>query len=209
MGITIDSRCICVIYDLIEKKSLATCFAFLQKKWFVTAKHVVVKDGAARQNLQLIFLNGTRRNCYVSHTHLTLDLALLIQIDETVCERPLMPGHHDLTNKEGLYCLGYKPSISIGTGFSKIEVNHIPQYEIEERERDKIEKLLHFEAPFSEGGNSGGPILGSGGAVIGVIIENYQNGDSYFCRATYIDTILDNIKFDDGWVKYKCIQAGT
>jgi hypothetical protein len=57
-------------------------------------------------------------------------------------------------------------------------VNHVPAFTVEVREREGLnEELVVFNAPRSEGGHSGGPIMGEGGGVVGVVIQNYvENG---------------------------------
>ena len=199
MSFTIDKNCLCVVYDDDEKRTLGTGFIFMKENWIVTAKHVVIKkDGLPRNNLKIGFLDSENANVKVVAVHPELDLAFLIQDGDGICKAPLMPGHHKFSGNEGLFYIGYSPEKS-DPGGSVVEVNHIKKYEIEERHRSDVETLLHFEADYAEGGNSGGPILDSGGSVIAVIIQKYEDNCTTYCRATDINIILKNIEFGNKW----------
>lgn len=198
MKITIHKNSICIVWDGDEKKTLGTGFSFLNLGWFITAKHVVEKNGMMRENIKLGFLDGENASCKVAAVHPELDLALIIQEGNPVCDTPLMPGHHKYINSEGLYYIGYSPKQSVGND-SSVVVNHIKDYEVEYRERSNTETLLHFPAVYAEGGNSGGPILGEGGAVVAVIIQKYEDSGTTYCRATDINILLEGLKYNEHW----------
>ena len=198
MSIIINDKSICIVWDDDDKKNIGTAFSFLNLRWFITAKHVAIKDGLPRENIKLSFLGGKNTKCSVVAIHPELDLALLEHQGEPICEKPLMPGHHNYLNHEGLFYIGYSPKLSEGNN-SSAEVNHIQNYTVEHRERSNVETLLHFPAKYAEGGNSGGPILGTGGAVVAVIIEKYTSEDITYCRATDINVLLEGLAYNDQW----------
>lgn len=199
MSITIHKNALCVVKDRDENRVLGTGFSFLNYGWFVTAKHVVLADELPRKSLKLIFVDGETATCRVVAVHPELDLALLQQDGDPLCETPLMPGHHEYINQEGLYYAGYSPRRS-KRNRSTVEINHIRDYKIEHRERKNREKLLTFPAEYAEGGNSGGPILGAGGAVVAVIIQKFFEGESTFCRATDINVLLEGLTYNQQWI---------
>jgi hypothetical protein len=74
--------------------------------------------------------------------------------------------------------------------------NNIPKFEVEFRERGAFkEEIIVFDAPFSEGGHSGGPIFGAGGGVVGVMIQNFYDGPVLRARATGLAPILVHLTF--------------
>ena len=73
--------------------------------------------------------------------------------------------------KNGFIRLAYAPSLSGGKN-TTFDASHIIEYEIEIRERDiGNETIISFEDNAAEGGNSGAPLCGEGGGVVGVIIQ--------------------------------------
>jgi hypothetical protein len=76
----------------------------------------------------------------------------------------------------------------------QIIFNLVPSFTTERRERsDGQEDLVVFESTLSESGHSGGPVFGSGGGVVGVIIENWETGS----RATSLVPLLRDLVFRD------------
>jgi S1-C subfamily serine protease len=198
LTITINGSSIAVIRDREHNRPIGTGFVFVRPSWIVTAKHVVIRDGILRENLDLIF---TSQNNYLPasllYAHPTLDLAVLSAPDSP-CETPLYPAHHEFVGKEGFITVGYKPSKNTANGFS-VEANTVPSFTIELRERaDGNEEVLIFPANFAEGGHSGGPVLGAGGGVVGVIIEDFSNAEGQFARASSIKPLLDRLAFRNG-----------
>ena len=59
--------------------------------------------------------------------------------------------------------------------------------------------MIIFEAPYAEGGFSGGPILGEGGGVAGLIIDNFSVDGKIFARATSILSLLGELRFSSEW----------
>ncbi len=75
-------------------------------------------------------------------------------------------------------------------------VNNIPKFEIEFRDRGAFrEEIIVFDAPFSEGGHSDGPIFGAGGGVVGVMIQNLYDGAVLRARGTSLGPILAHLTF--------------
>jgi hypothetical protein len=105
---------------------------------------------------------------------------------------PLFPGFEEYTGKRGLVCCGYAPST--GAFF----LNHIPSYERERRIRDEgDESVIVFDAPWMEGGHSGGPVFGEGGGVVAVLLHTIRpdNGERRG-RATSILELLRYLRFE-------------
>lgn len=192
--ISIDGNSVAIILDGQRDRPLGTGFAFIRPNWLVTAKHVVTVDGIHRDNLQVIFYAGKKVAAKVIFTLAQTDLAVL-ELASDVCSRPLAPGHHSLIGSQGLVCAGYAPSLT-GPDSLSVHVNRIETYQSETRERDDgEEQLIVFEAAFSEGGHSGAPIFGAGGAVVGVVIDNFvQNGKTY-ARATGLAPLVRALRF--------------
>lgn len=198
MKVTIDKHAMCIINDKEVNHAIGTGFSFLKDTWIITAKHVVMKNGMPRNNLQLSFLEKGRINAKVFAVHPELDLALLIHEHPMLCEKPLMPGYYEFTNSKQLFYIGYSPSQSSGFDLT-MTVNLIKDYKTEIRERDESETLIYFNADFAESGNSGGAIIGEGGNVVAVAIETRETEKGRICTATSIRTILRNLNFGSGW----------
>jgi hypothetical protein len=72
-----------------------------------------------------------------------------------------------------------------------VTVNAIESFSIEVRERQELhEEIIVFDASFSEGGHSGGPIFGTGGGVVGAVIENFYIGGRLKARATSLAPLV-------------------
>jgi S1-C subfamily serine protease len=196
-GVTfsIDSNAVSLVLDGEERRPLGTGFSFIRPNWVVTAKHVVLKDGIPRNQL----LIGPSNNqpsiqAQVLYTHPQVDLAVLV-ILKNYCEHPLYPAHHAFAGSNGLICAGFAPSQStpqLGT----MLVNHIPAFAVQVRERQGLnEELIVFDAPYSEGGHSGGPIFGEGGGVVGVIIQDYSENGTKKARGTSLAPLIAELRF--------------
>ncbi len=195
LTIHIDRHSLCIIFDKNENKALGTGFVFIKPNWIVTAKHVVEKDdGEIRDNLRLLHLFEKPVSSSVLFVHPIYDLAVLTT-GNLLCKRPLFPSYEEFTGKNGLICCGYAPSKSINNELAFF-VNSVPNYQFETRSRDVgDEKLLFFDAPFAEGGHSGGPLLGEGAGVVAVVIEGFKSNDQYIVKATSILPLLEFLKF--------------
>lgn len=129
--------------------------------------------------------------------HPQVDLAVL-ELSQPSCERPLFPAHHALTGSSGFICAGYSPEQSKSGNKVAMYINEIPSFEVEVRERaNLLEELVVFDASFSEGGHSGGPIFGAGGGVVGVIIQNFYAGDKLKARGTSVAPLISRLSFLD------------
>jgi S1-C subfamily serine protease len=198
MKASIDQHAVCVITDTNTNHAIGSGFSFLKDNWIITAKHVVIKDGYPRKNIQLSFLKKGGINAKVLAIHPELDLALLVHDEPFLCKKPLMPGYHEFSTTNQLFLLGYSPSKSVAKNLT-VTVNLITGFETEIRERDEQETLIHFKADFAESGNSGGAIIGEGGNVVAVAIQIYEKEDGRYCVATSIRTILKNLNFGSEW----------
>jgi Trypsin-like peptidase domain len=195
--ISIDSNAVSLVLDGEERRPLGTGFSFIRPNWIVTAKHVVLKDGIPRNQLLIGPSNGQPSiPAQILYTHPQVDLAVLV-IFKNLCEHPLYPAHHAFAGSKGLICAGFAPSKStheLGT----MLVNHIPAFTTELRERQGFnEELVVFDAPWSEGGHSGGPIFGEGGGVVGVIVQNYREGETLKARGTSLAPLITELRFPD------------
>ena len=107
-----------------------------------------------------------------------------------------LQAHHSLAGSSGLICAGYAPSRAAPGEPAVVFVNEIPSFQIEVRERAAFsEELMVFDASFSEGGHSGGPIFGSGGGVVGAIIESFYAGQQLKARATSLLPLMAHLNF--------------
>lgn len=192
----IDGNALALVIDQDEKRPIGTAFVFIQPYWAVTAKHVVIKQGVARVNLQLLFRDRSGVPATILYVHPSLDLAVLL-VPESPCKIPLFPGHHTFSGSNGLVVAGYKPSQNTLQGLT-VEVNRITSFSMECRERiDGTEDLVVFDSSFAESGHSGGPVFGSGGGVVGVVIQQFTGDGGPRARATAIGPLLSQLVFRD------------
>lgn len=197
LTITIDAHAIFVINDQNLGKPIGTGFSFIKPHWVITAKHVVMDYGELRKNLSLISLKKDEVNVSVSFIHPTLDIAVLQIEDPSFCNTPLFPSHERFTGKNGLFYCGYSPlNSNREVKEYGMLVCTIPSYSKEERERDnETEQTIIFDAPDIEGGHSGGPILGAGGGVVGIIIDGISGENGSVGRATSVHALLKYLVF--------------
>lgn len=196
LRIKLDRNAVCFIGDGRTGRLLGTGFACLRREWMVTAKHVVFRDGLLLDQIVIHPLEGGPYPTELLFAHPELDLAVLRWAGGPV-RTPLYPGHERFTGSAGLICVGYAPSLGKVNGSAHLFVNEITKYERETRSRRSVEEeLITFSAPFLEGGHSGGPVLGEGGSVVGVIIQGFGGESGYCGRATGIHPILDSLRFD-------------
>ena len=191
--ITISANSVFVVHDDDENKPLATGFCFIKPEWVVTARHVVQEMGLPRPNLSLTSYEGEPVRASVLFLHPSHDLAVLRIEGESPCHAPLFPGFEEYTGRNGLVCCGYAPSLS-NTGERRYSMffNQVSSYQREERTREHgNESLIVFDAPWMEGGHSGGPVFGEGGGVVAVLIELIRHdGGTTRARATSILHLL-------------------
>jgi hypothetical protein len=160
----------------------------------VTAKHVVESDGFPREHLLICPLGTASHRAKLIYAHPLLDLAL-VQCEGFRVETPLFPSYERFTGKGGLICLGFAPSLGRDDRKSHMFVNRIEAYDREVRAREGLdEEMIMFDAPFMEGGHSGGPTLGEGGGVVAVTIEGYGSDRGFRGRATAIHPIMDRLR---------------
>jgi S1-C subfamily serine protease len=194
LAFTIDKNSVGAVTVRQSGRVLGTAFVFIKPEWVVTAKHVVFEQGSWRENLGLLFVDGGV-DAHGIYADPNIDLAVL-QIDGALCQHPLFPAHQAFASQSGLITLGYRPTLSKEPGRTTIEANQVSSFESERRDRSAgPEEIIRFDAPFSEGGHSGGPVLGTGGGVIGVVIENLKEGERLIARATSIAPIVARLTF--------------
>ena len=202
MEVSFDVNSIGIVLDLAEHRALGTGFALLRPNWYVTAKHVVVVDRMPRREIAILVQAG-RQRARVHAMHPEVDLAVIELLDPPVCKTPLFPSYAGFTGSKGMLSLGYSPTLS-GQSAPAGVVNGYPitSYETVVRERNTgHEDVITFNAPTSEGGNSGSPVLGTGGGVVGVIIENYVDDGKTLARATSLVPLLRGLLFIQDWSK--------
>lgn len=184
-----------LVRDRSEQKLLGTAFSFIRPQWYVTAKHVVVEYGQTRDQISLFLDGHSDIPARVLFLHPELDLAVL-EVSKPVCDQPLFPGHHQFSGAQGLVAAGYAPSKKLHNGGPVVQVSQIESFEVQVRGRASVqEETIVFDAPESEGGNSGGPIFGAGGGVVGAIIENFRSGESLLARGTSIIPLTRHLSF--------------
>ena len=192
---TIDQDAITLVMESGLGRPLGTGFSFIKPSWIATAKHVVLFNGLPRQDLGVAALGKPAIKGRVLFAHPQVDLAVL-ETESAVCMRPLFPSHHSLAGAGGLVCAGYAPSKTAEHGAYVVFVNEIPRFDVELRERDGLnEDLVVFDAEFSEGGHSGGPIFGSGGGVVGAIVESFRQESRLLARGTSLLPIVHYLGF--------------
>ena len=167
LSVTLDRQALLLIGDAEEDRILGSGFAFLRRDWVVTAKHVILKHGEPRRGLRICLLDGANIEAKVLYIHPVLDLVVL-RAPQFLVETPLYPGHEKMLGAVGLICVGYAPSLAEKNGKINIHANYVIEYQRELRSRNcGDEETILFEAPYAEGGHSGGPIIGAGGCVTG------------------------------------------
>ena len=179
-------------------RPLATGFCFIKPEWIVTTKHAVIDLDLPREELWLLPRHGAPLTGSIVFVHPTHDLAVLRIEGPSPCDVPLFPSFEEYTGLKGLLACGYAPSLSsVEESRYTLHLNHVPSYEREKRIRDTGEEaLITFDAPWMEGGHSGGPVFGEGGGVVAVLIEKVQNNDGLVsARATSILHLLRFLTF--------------
>jgi S1-C subfamily serine protease len=191
-SITIDKASLAILKDLDDKKLLGSAFVFIRPNWLLTAKHVVLYEGLPRGNISAVFGN-VEISAKVIYCHKEVDLAVL-ELAENICRFPMASGHASLAGRQGLFCVGYSPTMTQHHGRPLLYANDVPTFEYEKRERNfGVEELITFEAPYAEGGHSGGPILGDGGNVVGVVIQSFSKNNKLHLRATSVSPLLNEL----------------
>ena len=189
---TIDANAFALVISGSPPRPLGTAFAFLKPTWFITAKHVVVCEGLRRPEIFISTHGHSHVPVEVIFVHPEIDIAVL-QTDSPVCLHPLYPAHHSIVGSQGLVYAGFAPSRSTAAS-PTVLTSAIPEYEVETRERGMgDEETIVFSATESEGGNSGGPVLGDNGAVVAVIIQNFERDGRLTARATSILPLNDRL----------------
>lgn len=193
---SLDPYAVAIISVLGEyHRPIGSGFFLLRPDRLITAKHVVCRDGVFRNNLTLVHPSDPTLSLHYLHPQ--LDLAVL-RVQPTICSYPLAPSHERMVGAQGLVCAGYSPTRSDKAKRTyTMEFNSITSYTRERRERkgNEAEDLILFQAPYAELGHSGGPILGSGGTVVGVVIEDFPCEGKTCARATSLHPLVAMLDF--------------
>lgn len=200
LTVTIDKHAVMPIWDREEDRPIGTGFAFLRPEWIVTAKHVVIADKLPRKKLGVVLADHQVIGGSVLVAHPEIDLAIIMLDSPSRCKTPLFPSYYRFAGTKGLISLAYSPTRTESDNRPVIFVNHVQQFDDERRSR-KIsdEETILFEAPYSEGGFSGSPILIQGGGVVGVVIEHFIRDSKKYARATAIQSLLVGLEYSKSW----------
>src|ERR1700674_1724733 len=113
---TIDKSSVAIIVDQDDIRPIGTAFIFIQPHWAVTAKHVVLREGVPRENLQLLLTSNLKFPAKLLYAHPSIDLAVL-SVPDCPCKFPLFPAHHGFSGSDGLATAGYAPSKTVGSSY--------------------------------------------------------------------------------------------
>lgn len=159
-----------------SSRPIGTGSFFLRRDVVLTAKHVVEESNHEQHPLSIRVISndgkkiGAKPVEYWSHPHIDIALVRVEAEEGQLPDQPLYPAHHSLNARFGAVLVGFSPSSSDPSNLQwVVKAYRVEAYSHEVRERtDSSETVIEFDAPFMEGGNSGGPLLSLGGGVIGV-----------------------------------------
>jgi S1-C subfamily serine protease len=197
---SIHGHAVFLVQDNDEGRPLGTAFCFIKPEWIVTAKHVVLDMGVPSPNLSLVSKSGSPLNVSIIFEDPYHDIAVLRIEGQSPCDVPLFPSFERYTGQRGLVSCGYAPSLSSHEeGSYSIWLEHFTSYDREERIRNVgDESLIVFDAPWIEGGHSGGPVFDLGGHVVAVLIDRIPADNGVVrARATSILHLLRFLEFQD------------
>lgn len=196
LTLTIDKNAIETLWDCEEDRPIGTGFFFLRSDWMVTAKHITLTDELNKRSLAVVLKDHCIVKGKIVFIHPEIDISI-IQFDQTTkCNTPLFPSYYKFTGANGLISVGYSPSLKDEDNRPNLFFNRIESFKIEKRGRRSLdEETIVFKAPYIEGGFSGGPILGEGGGVVGIIIENFVSENEIYARATSILPLMKDLHF--------------
>jgi S1-C subfamily serine protease len=195
-AVEVDQDALCI---LRTPDGTGTGFVFLKPAWVLTAKHVVLRpDGTARP-VTALFRSGPIE-AELRFAHPLVDLAVLELRALGKCRAPFLPGDRRIRKTGGLRCGGYSPSVSNPQeGRFSYYVSGIHNFERSTRNRDGHEEVvLEFPAAQGDGGHSGGPVFGDGGAVVAVVTEGFVKETVKHMRAISVHSLLEYLTFP-GW----------
>jgi S1-C subfamily serine protease len=200
VAFTADARAFVLVWDELLRKPIGTGFALLRPDWIATAKHVVIENGLPRPKLSVQYFRGGRIEAKVYVVHPEIDVAVIKLEADGPCKIPLFPSYEGYTGQKGLIAVGYTPSRN-SEGIVAVTGNLVDGFTTEMRSRSSSdEDVIVFKAPFVECGHSGGPLVGEGGGVVGMVIEIFEKPpEGRFARATSIRSLLAALDFRKDW----------
>ncbi len=187
-SITVDARVFCTLFSHSDRgwSAIGSGCIFMRRDLVLTAKHVVEDRPSSDSPMRAA--NGSKDGSEIISAdveaywcHPDIDIALLKLTPEGASQlggsRPLYPSHFSLNDRLGVAAVGYdKASSNPDAGLWVNKVHHLSEFTSVERNRTSSDEFcLEFEAPWVAGGYSGGPLIGEGGGVIGVIIQVYES----------------------------------
>lgn len=192
----IDPTAVSIIADEDIHRPLGTGFYFLQPRFFVTAKHVVVEEttGCPRRNLVLMQNGPNYPRATIAFLHPSLDVAVL-RIDRPGCTVPLFPSDQRIVGKHGLRYWGYAPSrvtrSITDTSSQPWTSPHTNRKHLESAtmvSNGCCDSTAIFQSPDIQAG----PVLAAGGGVIAIITQ----GHTGWCRATEIRGLMPYVTME-------------
>jgi|GEM_PF-2904006 len=188
LSIAVDARVFCTLFSHSDRvwSAVGSGCIFMRRDLVLTAKHVVEDRPFSDSPMRAV--NGSKDGDELISADVTaywchpdIDIALLKLTHEGSIRlgghRPLFPSHFSLNDRLGVAAVGYDRALSNpDAGVWVNKVHHVSEFTSVERNRASSDEFcLEFEAPWVAGGYSGGPLLGEGGGVIGVIIQVYES----------------------------------
>jgi S1-C subfamily serine protease len=151
----------------------------LRSHWVITNRHVVENDvtGELREPISVSFADRPRMSATLAHVHPTIDVAVIrIQFRCRCC--PLLAASDEETPLSASLWFGFCPSrsdLSAGRRTGVVRAVRNPTFEDRERD-DGVDRVLRFEAPGWEPGNSGGAVFDGVGRVVAVVFAGVPDG---------------------------------
>lgn len=185
-----DGAAIAVVVDHDRRIALGTGFYFLQSKFFITAKSVVVNcdTGEAQRNLLLIQQGSAQSRATVAFLHPSLDLAVL-EIDRPGCSVPLYPSDQCIRRRNVLEYFGYVPNAADRQNCNPM-IGRVRFADYHAKQVDggsgSVEWILRSSVDLSGRGHCGGPMLSVTGGVVAVMTEGHDG----WARATAVKALF-------------------
>lgn len=188
LSFSVDARTLCVLFSRSDSEwsAIGSGCIFMRRDLVLTAKHVVTDRPVADSPMRVA--NGLKignelalADVSAYWCHPDIDIALLklsapgaVYLDVS---HPLYPSHFSLNDTLGCGAVGFDKAESSPEAHRWIlKAHHVSSFTAVTRNRASSDEFcLEFEAPWIASGYSGGPLLGEGGGVIGVIIQVFED----------------------------------